>query len=291
MSFILDALKKSENERQRVLGPSLADVRVIRRNNERPWWVIAVAALLIVNLGVLLVVLMRDGNARSAAPLQQTAPMQGAPQQGYTPAPQGQASPQQGHMPAPQAQAAPPQNYNPAPGYGGRPAQQYQPQQQRYQSNHMPTDRSVRSLAEEAQGYGEGPYADESMSPHLADAANVPEGPSIVRPIQPPSVAPLPAQSVAEARSAANAAATGGQVVDTETLPTLDELIASGTNLPELHLDIHVSSQNPAERFVFVNMRKYVEGDTLKEGPSVERITPEGVVLNQRGLRFLLPRQ
>jgi hypothetical protein len=38
-------------------------------------------------------------------------------------------------------------------------------------------------------------------------------------------------------------------------------------------------------------MRKYQEGETTKEGPSVERITPDGVILNQRGLRFLLPRQ
>jgi general secretion pathway protein B len=76
-----------------------------------------------------------------------------------------------------------------------------------------------------------------------------------------------------------------------EVLPTLDDLTASGTTLPELHLDIHVSSANPAERFVFVNMRKYVEGQTLNEGPAVERITAEGVILNHRGLRFLLPRQ
>jgi general secretion pathway protein B len=71
----------------------------------------------------------------------------------------------------------------------------------------------------------------------------------------------------------------------------MNDLSASGTSLPELHLDIHVNSQNPGERFVFVNMRKYLEGETLKEGPSVERITADGVVLNQRGLRFLLPRQ
>jgi general secretion pathway protein B len=74
-------------------------------------------------------------------------------------------------------------------------------------------------------------------------------------------------------------------------LPTVNDLTASGTNLPELHLDIHVHSQKPAERFVFVNMRKYQEGETLKEGPSVERITSDGVILNQRGLRFLLPRE
>jgi general secretion pathway protein B len=74
-------------------------------------------------------------------------------------------------------------------------------------------------------------------------------------------------------------------------LPTLDDLTANGTNLPEMHLDIHVNAQNASERFVFVNMRKYLEGETLKEGPSVERIVNEGVILNQRGLRFLLPRQ
>src|SRR6185503_3226800 len=72
MSFILDALKKSENERQRQVGPSLADVQVSHRRVEKPWWAVAVAALLVLNLGVLLVVLMRDGDAKPSAP--QTAP-------------------------------------------------------------------------------------------------------------------------------------------------------------------------------------------------------------------------
>lgn len=265
MSFILDALKKSENERQRQVGPSLADVRVVRRHAERPWWVVAVAALLVVNLGVLLFVLIRDGDAKPAAPTQQAAaPVQSAPQQ----------------------------SYNATPNYNAQPAQQYQqpPAPQNYQSNTVPTDPSVRSLADEARGYEE-PYPREQMNPNLAGAAAVPPGPPMVRQIQPPAVSPLPSRAVFEAQTAANAPASGGALVGNETLPTLDDLSASGTNLPELHLDIHVHSQKPAERFVFVNMRKYLEGETLKEGPSVERITPEGVVLNQRGLRFLLPRQ
>ena len=54
---------------------------------------------------------------------------------------------------------------------------------------------------------------------------------------------------------------------------------------------MHVHSNNAAERFVFVNMRKYVEGQSLSEGLKVERITGDGVILNQHGLRFLLPRQ
>ena len=71
MSFILDALKKSENQRQRHIGPSLADVQVRRRESNRPWWVLAVAALLVINLGVLLAVLTRNnaasGNDRATA--------------------------------------------------------------------------------------------------------------------------------------------------------------------------------------------------------------------------------
>jgi len=275
MSFILDALKKSENERQRQVGPSLADVRIIRKNAERPWWVVAVAALLVVNLGVLLIVLLRDGNAQpvqparaAPAPLQSAPPPQAAPQQSYN-----------GYIAAP----AP----NPQYPYQDR---QQPPDQQNYQQT-MPTDPSVRSLADEADGYGEG-YPDDPANSHLSGAAAVPQGPPMVRQIQPPTVRPLPSGAVFEARQAANAPAAGtGALVGNETLPTLEDLASSGTNLPDLHLDIHVNSQRPSERFVFVNMRKYLEGEVLKEGPTVERIIPEGVVLNQRGLRFLLPRQ
>ena len=102
----------------------------------------------------------------------------------------------------------------------------------------------------------------------------------MVRPIEAPSVAP-----------AAIPAAAQSQAAKTKCCRPPVDLAASGTALPELHLDIHVHSANPAERFVFVNMRKYVEGQALKEGPTVERITADGVVLNQHGLRFLLPRQ
>lgn len=275
MSFILDALKKSENERQRQIGPSLADVRVVRRHAERPWWAVALAALLFVNLGVLLFVLIRDGDAMPAPPPQQApAPVQSAPQQSYNAPPPAQTMPQQ--------------SYNQAPA----PAQQYQYQQPRAAQNYQPelvqTDPSVRSLADEA-GYAD-PYANQTGNPDLAGAAAVPEGPPMVRQIQPPAVSPAPSGAVFEARTAANAPAAGAPGSN-EMLPTLDDLTASGTNLPQLHLDIHVNAQSPSERFVFVNMRKYVEGETLKEGPTVERIIADGVVLNQRGLRFLLPRQ
>ena len=77
-----------------------------------------------------------------------------------------------------------------------------------------------------------------------------------------------------------------------EALPSISELNLSGSQaLPELHLDVHVYSTNPAERFVYINMRKYHEGARLQEGPTLERIRRDGVVLNYQNLRFFVPRQ
>ena len=75
-------------------------------------------------------------------------------------------------------------------------------------------------------------------------------------------------------------------------LPSISEINLTGEqSLPDLHLDVHVYATKPAERFVYINMRKYREGSTLEEGPILERIRRDGVILNFHGLRFLLPRK
>ena len=80
--------------------------------------------------------------------------------------------------------------------------------------------------------------------------------------------------------------------MNTETLLTFNDLRASGNvNLPDLHIDLHVYSDNPAERFVFINMNQYRESALISEGPRVVNITPEGAVLEFRGTTFLLPRE
>src|SRR6185437_3939346 len=65
MSFILDALKKSEIERQRQTVPGLMDTRSPMRRNRLPLWAAALGALLIVNLLALTWVLW---HRRSSAP-------------------------------------------------------------------------------------------------------------------------------------------------------------------------------------------------------------------------------
>ena len=104
------------------------------------------------------------------------------------------------------------------------------------------------------------------------------------RTVQSPAPADEPVATVAAEEPPAERVASG--------LPSLNDLQAQGVlQLPEMHLDIHVFSGQPAERFVFVNMKKYTEGATLSEGPAVREITREGVVLDYLGTRFLLPRE
>jgi len=59
MSFILDALKKSEAERQRQSGPTLLELRITHPRRRYPIWALVVGGLLAVNALVLLVVLLR----------------------------------------------------------------------------------------------------------------------------------------------------------------------------------------------------------------------------------------
>jgi general secretion pathway protein B len=58
-----------------------------------------------------------------------------------------------------------------------------------------------------------------------------------------------------------------------------------------LRLDVHVYSKRPEERFVLINLQKYREGEQLQEGPVVDAITPDGIVLSLQGQKFLVQAQ
>lgn len=66
MSFILDALRKSEIERQRQSGPSIAELPIAREDRRLPVALLAIGLLLAVNVGVLLFFLLRDAGAPAA---------------------------------------------------------------------------------------------------------------------------------------------------------------------------------------------------------------------------------
>jgi general secretion pathway protein B len=252
MSFILDALKKSENARQRQIGPAVAELPRRRYQTERPWWAFVVAGLLLVNIGVLILVLARNRDRIEPVTTAAAAPLVAGNM--------GMASRQ-----------SPPESTTVLPARDSR-ATRFEPEPAPGRTG------DLSSLADEAA------IPLELAAESAGSAQTELPAPAAVRPIQAPAVAPL-------ARTAPAPAAPAARAESQEILPTIDELAAAGRTFPALRLDIHVFGDTPAERFVFVNMRKYSEGQALQEGPTIERITDDGVILNQQGLRFVLQRQ
>jgi general secretion pathway protein B len=210
VSFILDALRKSEHARQHLGGPTLAELPLGRRPRAQPWWVFALAGLLLVNLVALTLVLVRKepriepSTVSTQITVDPRASSPAEPMKAISTAAQS--------VPVPLVDEAEPQ-----------PNVQY--------------ETVLRS---------ESPLA-----------AQIPDGPTLVKPIDAPPV---------------------------NTLPSTAE------GLPELHIDMHVWSKMPKDRIVWINKNKYTEGQTLAEGPRIVEITANGVSLLYQGQQVHLPR-
>jgi general secretion pathway protein B len=221
VSFILDALRKSEHERQRSTVPGLSQVPVATPQPQLPRWAVVVMGAL---AGVVLVL--------------------------------GAAWWQSMRTPAEPA---------------GSPARI--------------VERSI-----------ELPPSSAAVPPQATTATSRPAAPEPFAPAPAPSLAAAAGATPTEAESAptvaapAQASAPSRLDVPTDgvTLPSAAALAAEGVAVPPLRLELHAFSTRPHERFVFINGRKYVEGDRLTEGPQVVSIAPTGVVLAHAGRQFLL---
>lgn len=75
------------------------------------------------------------------------------------------------------------------------------------------------------------------------------------------------------------------------SLPEWGELpleFRSGFPLPRI--DVHVYAEDPARRFVLIDLKKYREGDTLGNGAVLEKIGPASIQLLYQGTRFRVNR-
>src|SRR5271154_4959391 len=102
MSFILDALKKSETDRQRQNGPALFEVRAAPPRSGLPLWAIGLGVLLAVNLVIVAwVLLRRPATAEAATPVPAgQGQIAGAPPAPYPSASQNQPAPVYQQAPA-----------------------------------------------------------------------------------------------------------------------------------------------------------------------------------------------
>jgi general secretion pathway protein B len=226
MSLILDALRKSEHQRQRQAGPALSIVPEGRSAHRPPPWVMLLGGLLALNVVVAGAVLLTGRSVERAA---DTAAVTVAP------------------PPAPVT---------------ARPAAE------KARLDAAPVQLPARPPREEVR-----PLTTEVTTP-------------------PPSRAPAQAPTpTTRADDVTTSPAAPARREDDARLPRFADMLVRGEiNVPHMHLDIHVFSGEPAQRFVFINMRRYDEGDSTQEGPRVERITPDGVVMEHQGQRFFLSR-
>ena len=77
----------------------------------------------------------------------------------------------------------------------------------------------------------------------------------------------------------------------TSFVPNVRDLPESSrTSLNQYEVNVHVFDDNPTRSFVLINMDKYKEGDRIaNNGPLVESITSEGVVVDYGSGRALIP--
>jgi general secretion pathway protein B len=267
MSFILDALRKSEHARQRQTGPGFAEVPVAPTKPKSNVWATAAVALLVVNLLAVGILLLRRAQKEDAAAT--LAPAATAP---VANAVSGPANP---------TPSAPPPTAGTPVTQGAAPVRA---------PIDEPAGPAARNPLADEVGGAANDFAASSQSaaaavpagpPAVMQNGNVRRGGSVVYAPVPegsdPPYSPPPVERPAVQQAAPQAAA----------MPNADEVSARG-GVAALHLDLHVYAAQPQQRFIFVNSRKYREGDTLAEGPVVEQITPDGAVLNFRGSRFKL---
>ena len=250
MSFILDALKKSETDRQQDASPGIAAIPVSSGSPGTPRWVALLGLLLAVNVVLIAVLIFRPDSAPAPS----------------TPSGLADAQPA-----APVADAR---------------QSRTQPATDRPRAAEPVVPPAARVADPEPDA------ATERVAPAVTQNA-AQESPPTQTPAARPAVSVEAAVASAPIDVGQNSAPVYEEPDDVEdTYLTFNELRASGAfNLPDMHVDLHVYSDNPDDRLVFINMNQYRENATLDTGPRLRRITPEGVILEYQGTRFLLPRE
>ena len=251
MSYILEALRKAERERNVGQVPDLTAVCALPAPPaKRIWHWMLLAAALAINAAVLAWVFIPHEQP-AASPTVASASTAGAPRQAVTP-PRAELTAADFAAPAPPAipKATP----------------------------EIPAKPPVKAAKQEPPGVPEIPKNRRAGSVRTELLDN----PLAARP---PLSGP-PAEDDSHLPNLNTPPVTAKRPTTPPEPPLTPNYVA-----PELSMDVHVYSDKPGQRFVLINSRRYREGEQLKEGPTVEAITREGALLRYGEQRFMLTLQ
>ena len=255
MSYILDALKKAERERHGAKIPTLEVVHRTPSAPRRRLWPWVGAAVVLVNAAVLIWLFspiplpFSESSARSTATPAAPAQPQPTPSSSHTPA---------SRWPEPEREAAPARRVEAKPG----PSVALAPAAPKVELQ-APTPAKAPAPPPL-------PIAPEKSAASTPASPVPPVASAPDRPATPP-VAPSPAKPGGRGTGSLQAMP-----------PAVREVI------PNMKLQVLVYSDVPADRLVFINNQKYVEGQSIDDKVVVESITPDGAILSYQGKRFML---
>lgn len=313
MSLILDALRKSEAQRQRSGTPGL-HTPASRHLQRRPRWAFAgtVAALTLVGSGAWWwtrpassPVAHRDAEGEQAPQAATTEAALAMAQADGTPADAGAESGGLSRADALSRESAP---FQPTAAWGGK-------------------DGTLRGSG----GSGGGEWPDPQLNLPATAMAQPGSGPMVNLPPAvsppPPQLTPPPAMPVApeiDAQAVAAAAqaqhAAAAQRVDGLAASAPQSMVGSATpvapgaelevppppaiptihdldfgvrrDLPKMSLSMLVYAKDPARRFALINGKRYVAGGEAIDGRVIiVDVLPDGLLCEFNGQRFLLPRE
>jgi general secretion pathway protein B len=285
MSYILEALKKAEAERGagRPAAAVLAPPPGVAPEARHRGWPIAGGLVVVATMGA--AVLLFTLPSRHQPP---PARLTGQPELRVAPPPPASVSAVESRpaaAPSPRETpevAPPPRPLPPAPmaadagaphATAARPASPHLLERERRPPTAPP--QVVTSTAPARQRPPVPETATDATSPTVessgARAAERSVAPEPAAPPRPPATASLP-----------SAAPRPGAATTPAPAPT------RAPNAPKLKLEVLFYSDVAEQRMVFINGRKYREGDAIDGSLRVEQITEEGAVIARDGTRFLL---
>jgi general secretion pathway protein B len=293
MSFILDALRKSERERQAGQVPGLPHLASETPKPQPLWLYAMVGVLLLVNLAVVAYWLLTRQETSPRAPKPAGAEASRAADQPIPTAIANPGLPTQANVQAPSAPTAspvvptpavaPPARTPPAPA-----AVAIEPATPpSVPANHAAARRSATESRRElppAPGPGVASRERPQPAPRSRPAPYLPAG------NDEPALAGIDDETASQAEASSSVTVRPWPGVRPGTPDLRDLPLDFQERIPPLKISMFAYSREPAERFVIIDMKKYRTGDRLPGNLLLLEIQAENLLLELDGQKFRVPR-
>ena len=267
MSYILDALRKSEKERQRGAVPDLMTAQevIVQAGKKRLLWPYVVAGALMVNAGVLIWWLTGHPNRPSVTPRPPAVQQSGGKTPVRLPDVSSRQTPGTSLSPGGQGTAGSPARSpegKSGSGEGDRTAETNASRDTAVQSQPLPAKSTLPDT-----GKGDRSPAADAKAARDASSVPAPSSPGM--------------RSAVESRPADLPAPQKNRLYHLKELP-----LSLQQTLPDFAISTHLYSTDETSRMVRINGQMLREGQFLSAGLRLDEISADGVIFSYHGYRF-----